>query len=205
MKIISAVLAASLMMISGTQAWTPRNLTIVDSVSLFAGLMNGIVQEDNLDYLIGCVNGTENLVESYERMIYHFSWPTPTNIIKGIEDLRRIVLEEMPPAVVNCVQTPYDFVKLYNFFAILGNSTLLTQRVTYNFIWHYSKIMGHLNKASLYWDQGDFFMCGTELGFAVVDAIGDHKSKKIPVPFFESKKQYPDNTKKNVRDYLASN
>ncbi len=53
MKLVSAVVAAtSLMMITGTQAWVPRNLTVTDTISLTAGLINGIVHENHLDYMI---------------------------------------------------------------------------------------------------------------------------------------------------------
>ena len=104
MKILSAVLATtSLMMITGTQAWIPRNLTVVDTISLTAGLVNGIVHENHLDYMIQCVNVSENMIADVEGMVKHFSWPTIENILLGMNDIKNLVFVDMPPAVVNCV------------------------------------------------------------------------------------------------------
>ena len=104
------------------------------------------------------------MVTDIEAMIMHFSWPTVESLTEGMEDLRRFVLVDMPPAVVNCVETPMDFIKLFEFFSIFANATELTRRVTYNFIWYYGQIMNHFSQASNFWDQGELFKCGTALG-----------------------------------------
>ena len=53
MKIIPTLLAtASIFMTSGIHAWTPRNLTIDDPINLMVCVMNGIVHEDHITYLL---------------------------------------------------------------------------------------------------------------------------------------------------------
>jgi len=155
MKIIPTVLAAAILfMASGVRAWTPQNLTIDDTIHLMAGVMNGIVHEDHITYLLSCVNGTENMVTDIEDMVLHFSCPTFWGITEGLMDIKRFVLEDLPSTIVNCGDIPDDFAKLDEFFSVFGNTTLLSQRVTYNFIWYYSQIMNHFTQAGTYWDQG---------------------------------------------------
>jgi hypothetical protein len=174
MKIPAVLATAAILLTSGVQAWTPRNLTIDDTIHLMAGVMNGIVHEDHINYFLTCVNGTENMVTDIEDMVYHFSWPTFWGITEGLNDIKRFVLEDLPSAIVNCGEVPRDFIKLDEFFSVFSNTTLLSQRVSYNFLWYYSQIMSHFNEAGTQWDQGQFFNCGTMLGEALVDAVGDH-------------------------------
>jgi len=60
-------------------------MSIDDTIHFLAGVMYGIVQEDHVDYFIGCVNGTEALAGDVENMIWDFMLPTPWNIMDGLE------------------------------------------------------------------------------------------------------------------------
>ena len=203
MRIISAVLATSVLMATGAQAWTPQNLTIDDTIHLMAGVMNGIVHEDHITYLLGCVNGTENMVTDIEDMVLHFSCPTFWGITEGLMDIKRFILDDLPATIYNCGDIPEDFAKLDEFFSVFGNTTLLSQRVSYNFLWYYSQIMGHFNQAGAYWDQGQFFNCGTMLGEALVDAVGDHSQsndyQNIVRRAIESKRPAPKLVNKRIQ------
>jgi hypothetical protein len=44
----------------------------VDVIRVFAGVMDGILHTDNLNYLLGCMNGTDALVGDVENMVTHF-------------------------------------------------------------------------------------------------------------------------------------
>ena len=174
---IPTLLASTILLsttIGQVQAWIPRNLTLSDTVHLTSGVLYGILLEDHISYYLDCVNGTENMVADIEDMVYHFSWPTPWSIMEGLQDVERFLLDDLPDAIHNCGDVPQDFVKLDEFLSVFGNSTLLSQRISYNFIWYYSQIMNHFNQAGTNWDQGNFFDCGTLLGEALVDAVGDH-------------------------------
>jgi hypothetical protein len=174
MRFTTALVATVAVLASGAHAWIPRNLTVTDTINLMSGVMNGIIHEDHIEYFLGCVNASENMVGDIENMVLHFSCPTFWGITEGLMDIKHFVLDDLPSAIVNCGDIPQDFKKLDEFFSIFGNTTLLTQRVTYNFLWYYSQIIGHFNQAGTYWDQGEFFNCGTMLGETLVDTVGDH-------------------------------
>ena len=47
---LPAVLAATLCLTT-VHAWIPRNLTSSDTINLVAGVMDGIIKEDRINYL----------------------------------------------------------------------------------------------------------------------------------------------------------
>jgi hypothetical protein len=152
------------------------NMTIDDTIHFLAGVMYGIVQEDHVDYFIGCVNGTETLVSDVETMIEDFMLPTFWDIIDGINEIKKFIFVDLPPTIENCGDIPEDFTKLGKFFSIFSNSTLLTQRLEYNLLWYYSDIMTDVNSALTFYSQGQYFNFGDKIGEALVLAVGDHSS-----------------------------
>ncbi len=44
----------------------------LDVIRVFAGIMDGILHKDNLDYLLGCMTGTDSLVVDIEDAVTHF-------------------------------------------------------------------------------------------------------------------------------------
>ena len=158
---------------NGTKA---LNMTIDDTIHFMAGVMYGIVQEDHVDYFIGCVNGTEALVTDVETMIEDFMLPTFWDIMDGINEIKKFIFVDLPPTIENCGDIPEDFTKLGQFFSIFGNSTLLTQRLEYNLLWYYSDIMTDVNAALTFYNQGQYFNFGDKIGEALVLAVGDHSS-----------------------------
>ena len=162
---------------------TAQNFTAGDVIEMFAGVMNGIVHEDHLNYLLGCMNGTEAIVTDVEDAVQEFSQGTFWSITEGILDIKQLIVD-IPFTITNCGDIPQDFEKLGNFFSIFGNMTLLTQRVTYNLIWYYSDIMMDVNAALAFYGNEDYFNFGDKLGDALVLACGDHSSEVKPVNSF---------------------
>ena len=157
-----------------------QNITNEAVIEIFAGVMNGIVHEDHLDYLLGCMNGTEALITDVENAIADFSQGDFWSISEGILEIQQFI-SDIPPTAHNCGSIPSDFGKVAEFFAIFNNATLLSERVSYNLIWYYSDIMTHLTLAVTYWNQEDYFNFGDNIGDALVLACGDHSST-IPTP-----------------------
>ena len=152
-----------------------KKITGGDVISIFAGVMNGIVHEDHLDYLLGCMNGTEALVADVESAVADFESGGFWGITEGILEIKQFIAD-LPPTISNCGGIPDDFAKLGKFFSIFGNFTLLEERVTYNMLWYYSDVYNDVGQALTYWNQGDYFDFGDKLGDALVMACGDHSS-----------------------------
>ena len=170
-KTILTVLGTALCL----QSTLAQNITVGAVVEIFAGVMNGIVHEDHLDYLLGCMNGTEAMVTDIENAVHDFSQGDFWGISAGILDIKDFIAE-VPVAAHNCGDIPQDFDKLGQFFSVFGNTTLLESRLEYNLLWYYSDIMADVGQARTYWNQSDFFDFGTAVGDALVLAVGDHSS-----------------------------
>jgi hypothetical protein len=153
----------------------------MDVVRVFAGLMDGIIHKDNLDYLMGCMTGTDSMVADIENAVTHFKQGGTIGIGEGIMDIGKF-LQDLPPACYNCGGIPDDFAKLGQFFSIFGNPSLLSQRLAYNLLWYYSQINADVQTAIKDWDSGDYFNFGEEIGEALVLALGDHSSTNSTQP-----------------------
>ena len=63
----------------------------LDVVRVFAGVMDGILHTDHLDYLLSCMNGTESLVTDVENMVTHFKEGGSVGIAHGIMDIGKFL------------------------------------------------------------------------------------------------------------------
>ena len=159
----------------------------LDVVRVFAGVMDGILHTDNLNYLLGCMNGTDALVGDVENMVTHFKQGGSMGIGEGIMDIGKF-LQDLPPTVYYCGGIPDDFARLGQFFSIFGNPSLLSQRIAYNLLWYYSDINGSITDALAHWDKAEYYDFGKSVGRALVLAIGDHSSRNpvadqvVPLP-----------------------
>ena len=59
----------------------------LDVIRVFAGVMDGILHTDNLNYLLGCMNGTDSMVNDIENMVIHFKQGGSIGIGEGIMDI----------------------------------------------------------------------------------------------------------------------
>jgi len=118
--------------------------------------MDGILHTDNLNYLLGCMNGTDALVTDVENMVIHFKKGGSIGIGEGIMDIGKF-LQDLPPTVYYCGGIPDDFTRLGNFFSIFGNPALLAQRISYNLLWYYNSINNEITAAINHWDAGEYY------------------------------------------------
>ncbi len=63
----------------------------MDVVRVFAGLMDGIIHKDNLDYLMGCMTGTDSMVADIENAVTHFKQGGTIGIGEGIMDIGKFL------------------------------------------------------------------------------------------------------------------
>ena len=143
-----------------------------DVIRVFAGLMDGIIHKNNLNYLLGCMSGTDSLVSDIQNAVAHFKQGGTIGIGQGIMDIGKFI-QDLPPTCYNCGGIPDDFKKFGQFFAIFGNPKLLSERISYNLLWHFSEINGDIKTALADWDKGLYFEFGDKIGEALVRAIGD--------------------------------
>ena len=151
-----------------------QNITENDVISLVAGMMNGIVHQDHLDYMLGCMTGTEGMAADIENALAEFSHGDVYSIAEGLLDFYDMI-SLIPAAAHNCGSIPDDINKMMNFFSVFNNATLLYQRLEYNLLWNYSDIMAHATQAMTDYANADFFDLGDNLGDALVLAVGDNE------------------------------
>ena len=159
---------------------TVQAITIEDVIQTRAGVIDGIVNADHINYLRNCIGDSEELVVDMENAIADFYSGTFWGISAGILDIKQFI-SDFTPEIHDCGNIPTDFKRLGEFFSVFGNTTLLTERVTYNVLWYYSDIVTDYNAAMAFYAQGDFFNFGEKLGEALVNAVGDHSTEELPL------------------------
>ena len=153
-----------------------QNVTSSDVIHLMAGMLNGIVHQDHLDYMLGCVTGTEGMAADIENALGAFAKGDVFSIAEGLLDLEHMIAE-IPVAAHNCGSIPDDVNKMMELFAVFNNATLLQERLEYNLLWNYSDIMDHATEALTDLQQADYFDLGDNLAEALVLAVGDNEGQ----------------------------
>ena len=156
-----------------------QNVTSSDVIHLLAGMLNGFVHQDHLDYMLGCVTGTEGMVADIENAIDEFGKGDVFSIAEGLMDLEHMLFE-IPVAAHNCGSIPDDINKMMQLFAVFNNATLLQERLEYNLLWNYSEIMAHASEAVTDFQKADYFDLGDNLAEALVLAVGDNEAPEKP-------------------------
>lgn len=85
-KTVLVVLSVAMINLQQAQAFSGS-----DVIRVFAGLMDGIIHKDNLDYLMGCMSGTDNLVSDVENAVTHFKQGGTIGIGEGVMDIGKFL------------------------------------------------------------------------------------------------------------------
>ncbi len=87
-------------------------MTVNDSLHFIGGVFQGIVQTDNINYTLACMNGTEELAIDIENMIFDFMSLNFLDWIEGLNAIKKFIFVDLLPTFENCVEVPEDFIRL---------------------------------------------------------------------------------------------
>ena len=146
------------------------DLTASNALAALAGFMTVVVQKDHLTEIQTCAQDSDVLVADVENMIANIESLSFTGFIKSIELLGRIY-GEAPFVLRDCEHLQDDLAVLGQQAEIFTNIGELTQRITKNYVWHYTEIMTALNTANTDAAAGNYFGYGENLADAAFIAL----------------------------------
>jgi hypothetical protein len=146
------------------------NMTGSEVLAALAGFMSTVVQEDHLTEIQTCAQDSDVLVDDVENMITNIESLSFTGFLKSIEILGRIY-GETPYVLRDCENLQDDLKVLSDQAQIFTNIGELTQRITKNYVWHYTEIMNALNTANTDAAKGDYYGYGQNLADAAFIAL----------------------------------
>lgn len=146
------------------------DLTTGNVLAALAGFMSTVVQKDHLTEIQTCAQDADILVTDVENMITDLESLSFTGFLKSIELLGK-VYGEAPYVLRDCEHLQEDLNVLADQAQIFLDIGTLTQRITKNYIWHYTEIMTALNTANADAVKGDYFGYGQNIADAAFIAL----------------------------------
>jgi len=164
MKLI-VMLAVACMLATSTLAFG-----FEDAIATLAGFMAAIVHKDNLKEMLTCADDSGSLVGDVEELITDVKSFNFVSIFKAIQMSGKII-GEAPFILRECKNIQDDLDIVAQQAQIFGNIGELTERITKNYVWHYSEIMSDFQVANADASQGDYYGFGENMGNAVFTAL----------------------------------
>lgn len=142
-----------------------------DAVQVVAGLMDGVIQKDDLNQLQTCLTNADQLTTQIQQVVSDFEKGGMSGIMAGITILGQIITA-LPQDLHNCENIQGDLTKLEQWASIFAHPETLAERVAENMFEHFSEIMGDVNTAMADWNKADYFNFGDQVGTALIAATG---------------------------------
>lgn len=156
---VTAALATTSFAITGGQV-----------IEVLAGLTSAIVQKDNLNEMKTCAKDADLLTDDVEALIKDVTSLSFSGFFDAIERTGRI-LGEAPFVLRDCESLTDDLNTIKEQAAVFTNIGELTERITKNYVWHYSEIMNDIHTANTDATTGDYYGFGQNIGDAVFVAL----------------------------------
>lgn len=157
--LVSATLATSTLAITGDQV-----------IEVLAGFTQAVIQKDDLAEMRTCAKDADLLVGDVENLIHDVTTLTFSGFFDAVVTTGRI-LGETPFVFRDCESLQDDLNKIKAQAAVFTNIGELTERITKNYVWHYSEIMDDIHTANADATAGDYYGFGQGIGSAVFVAL----------------------------------
>ncbi len=158
------------LVVVSTLALSTYALGAPDAIAALAGFMTAVVKIDNLKEIQSCAVDGDLLVTDVENLVSDIESLSFSGFLKAIETTGKIY-GEAPLILRECENLQDDLAVIKTQAAIFLNLGELTQRITKNYVWHYTEIMTAINTANTDAAAGDYFGFGENLGDAVFVAL----------------------------------
>ena len=153
-----------------TLALSTYALDVSQAVAVLAGFMTAIVQKDSLKEIQTCAVDGDLLVTDAENLISDVESLSFSGFFKAIQ-LTGKIYGEAPYILRECENLKDDLNTIKTQAEIFTNIGELTERITKNYVWHYTEIMTAINTANTDAAAGNYFGFGENIGDAVFIAL----------------------------------
>jgi len=151
-----------------------------------AGFMFKFVGVNNLDYISGCVNGGEDIVNTVESAIADFEHGGAVHISRGIVELKNVI-SMLGPELNNCKSIGADVKAIEEWASIFTDKSKLIAHVTKNLALHHKQITGDIATLKTDFSSNAWFAAGEDAAELLSVAIGTVQlsAPEVPVDFLQ--------------------
>lgn len=158
------------LLFAATCATSAFAITGEQVIATMAGFMTAIVQKDHLAEMQVCAKDADLLTGDVETLVSDVSSFTFSGFFDAIVRTGRI-LGEAPFVLRDCETLQDDINTIKQQAAIFTNIGELTERITKNYVWHYTEIMDDIHTANTNAAAGNYYLFGEFIGDAVFVAL----------------------------------
>lgn len=158
------------LVVISTLALSTYSLGASEAIATLAGFMTAVVQKDSLTEIQTCAVDGDLLVTDVENLVTDLESLSFSGFFKAIE-LTGKIYGEAPFVLRDCENLQDDLNTIKTQAAIFTDLGELTQRITKNYVWHYTEIMTAIHTANTDAASGNYFGFGENIGDAVFIAL----------------------------------
>jgi hypothetical protein len=158
------------LVVVATLALSTVALDVSQAIAVLAGFSTAIVQKDSLKEIQTCAVDGDLLVTDVENLIADVESLSFLGFFKAIQ-LTGKIYGEAPFILRECENLKDDLNTIKTQAEIFTNIGELTERITKNYVWHYTEIMTAINTANTDVAAGNYFGFGENIGDAVFIAL----------------------------------
>ena len=144
---------------------------VKDVEQFVAGMVFGLVQEDDLTKIEACMKDAGNLEVDVEEALSDFMKGDIKDIIAGVQVVMRIV-EELPADLGECKDMQSDLDKIEAWIAAFTNIQHLIETLTTNLVKNFIDIETDIVKCSEDISVGDMYTAGMDIADLMVKVLG---------------------------------
>uniref|UniRef100_A0A7S3IPZ2 Uncharacterized protein n=1 Tax=Strombidium inclinatum TaxID=197538 RepID=A0A7S3IPZ2_9SPIT len=144
---------------------------LADTEEFIAGLIYGLVNDDDLSEIQQCLQGGQQLEDEIETAVADFKKKDITDIIAGIEVIGQIV-QEFPTDLENCKNMQGDIDRIEAWAQIFKDPKQLVKTMTVNFMKNKTPIIGNATAVASDWAAENYYQSGDDIANVLVLAIG---------------------------------
>ena len=147
----------------------PGNLTTVEYNTVIAGIMFGIIDQNDCTEIEACgTDSAHDVIQAYNALQLIIT-RKPLKVAAGVAMLRSVV-EDIPTDLNECKNIQDDIASLQAWSTVFLDPAHLQEVVEHDVKRHILSLTTHARKAQQDWNNENYFGFGTELGEMLVIA-----------------------------------
>ena len=146
-------------------------MTIGDVEQFIAGLIFGLVQDDDLAEIQKCLKDGSGLGDEITEAIQDFEQKSMEGVIEGIEEIGKII-QELPADLGDCKNMQGDIDRIEAWAQIFKDPKQLAMTVAKNVMKNYKEIMADGTKTYSDWESSQFYDCGDDVAEILTLTLG---------------------------------
>ncbi|CDW72936.1 UNKNOWN [Stylonychia lemnae] len=146
------------------------------TISIIAGFLEGIVEQDHLSDLQECLQDSEELTEQLEEIQNDLESRNINAMFDGLKLIGKLVLS-LPSQLKDCEKIKDDLEQFKKWAEVFTKPQELYVQLMKNIPAHFTEIWDDIQDANTQYQNGDYYKYGKDLGDSMVLAVGQVQTR----------------------------